>query len=431
MSKLLGSAGVSVLGDKSLEFYRDPVAFCEQRIEKHGTRIFQSRLLNKPTSFVCSVEGMKELLCEKSSVFLKDPTDVMHNMYGDNIVTANGEEACLLRLSLTNLFTGKCLASGSDLINSVSERCLKDLSATGEPVSVYPLFKRLGTELVLGLFLNVNPEETPELFQDITALCTLHWHGIISAPVSVKVPLWSSGFCTALEAKDKLMDIIKDKLECQRQGFVGSLRDLPLPDASCASQHLLLFISALIPKALASLLTSFTLVLSGAGKEEIRNRARADPDYLYYVLLEVQRLWPPFIGGRRIANQDTTLGGFHVPKGYAAMYISHAIHRDPEVFHQPEDFLPERWGGRNAGQEHLLCSLGNGPRNCIGVQLNNVFLKAACGYLLQHYDWDLSPYSQDLQYKWLPVSRPTVPPMVSFTGLELESSASDLPDGPP
>uniref|UniRef100_A0A4W5MKB1 Uncharacterized protein n=1 Tax=Hucho hucho TaxID=62062 RepID=A0A4W5MKB1_9TELE len=82
MSKLLGTAGVSVLGDKSLE------SFCEQRIEKHGTRIFQSRLLNKPTSFVCSVEGMKELLCEKSSVFLKDPTDVMHNMCGDNIVTA-------------------------------------------------------------------------------------------------------------------------------------------------------------------------------------------------------------------------------------------------------------------------------------------------------------------------------------------------------
>lgn len=28
-----------------------------------------------------------------------------------------------------------------------------------------------------------------------------------------------------------------------------------------------------------------------------------DPDYLRGVLLEVQRLWPPFIGGRRIADQ--------------------------------------------------------------------------------------------------------------------------------
>lgn len=360
---------------------------------------------------------MKELLCDKSSVFLKDPTDVMTYTYGDTIVTTNGEEASLLRLSLMNLFTGKCLASSSDFINSVCERSLKDLSSSAKPQSVYPMFKRLGSELVLGLFLNVKAEEKPEMFEEITHLCTLHWHGIISAPVNIKVPMWSSGFCTALEAKDKLMEIIKEKLELEQEGFVGSLRALPLPDASCASQHLLLFISALIPKALASLLTSFTLALCGPGKEKVRARARQDHTYLDQVLLEVQRLWPPFIGGRRIASQDSTLGGYHIPKGSAAMYVSYAVHRDPEVFHQPEEFSPERWSGRNAGQESLLCSLGNGPRNCIGAQLTHVFLKAACDYLLQHFDWNLSPSDQSLQYKWLPVSRPEEPPMVIFTAL--------------
>lgn len=37
--------------------------------------------------------------------------------------------------------------------------------------------------------------------------------------------------------------------------------------------------------------------------EKARRRAMDDPDYLRGVLLEVQRLWPPFIGGRRIADQ--------------------------------------------------------------------------------------------------------------------------------
>ena len=63
MSKLPGNAGVSLLGDKSLEFYQDPVSFCRQRIEKHRSRVFQSRLLNRPTAFICSVQGMRELLC--------------------------------------------------------------------------------------------------------------------------------------------------------------------------------------------------------------------------------------------------------------------------------------------------------------------------------------------------------------------------------
>ena len=158
--------------------------------------------------------------------------------------------------------------------------CVCVCACSREPESVYPLFKRVGTELVLGLFLNVQPEE--QLFQEITHLCTLHWHGrihsyttyaththtyctdlhthmvhthsflhphhciqphiysthvlshththpqtdsparpttgLISAPVSVKVPLWSSGFCTALEAREQLLDIIRDKLHTHTQG---------------------------------------------------------------------------------------------------------------------------------------------------------------------------------------------------------------------
>lgn len=38
-------------------------------------------------------------------------------------------------------------------------------------------------------------------------------------------------------------------------------------------------------------------------QEETRRRALKDADYLQGVLLEVQRLWPPFIGGRRIAER--------------------------------------------------------------------------------------------------------------------------------
>lgn len=48
---------------------------------------------------------------------------------------------------------------------------------SGQPESVYTVFKSLGTELVLGLFLNVRAEKQPELFQEISQLCTQHWHG--------------------------------------------------------------------------------------------------------------------------------------------------------------------------------------------------------------------------------------------------------------
>ncbi|MEQ2306304.1 hypothetical protein AMECASPLE_006709 [Ameca splendens] len=109
--------------------------------------------------------------------------------------------------------------------------------------------------------------------------------------------------------------------------------------------------------------------------------------------------------------------GFSVPKDYGAVYISYFIHRDPDVFQQPYSFFPERWSGRNAGQEHLLCSFGNGPGSCTGSTHTNIFLKEACRYLLKNYDWCLDPSFQDLEYKWLPVSRPANPPCESFTRL--------------
>ncbi|XP_038660416.1 beta-amyrin 11-oxidase-like isoform X6 [Scyliorhinus canicula] len=419
-----GSSGYALMSDKSLEFYKDPMHFCNSRIHSYGSRIFQARLLNKPTLFVCSVKGMKELLCARMSVFEKDPSAVMHELYGDNLVTTEdlicppcqtGEEAQLLRLSLMQLFRGKMLDSYADYINRVCARNLKDFSLSSEPVAVYTMFKRLATELMLGIFLNADAEESAALSKQITQLSTQHWHGLISAPVKVKVSVWSSAFTQALEAKEKLLNIINERLQSEEDGLISKIKNVPFPENTNATQHLLLFISALIPKALASLLTSFTVELAGTDKINIRKRAQENEDYLNHVLLEVERLWPSFIGGRRIAKQDTTLCGYMVPKGYLALFVAFAVHRDPEIFDNPDEFQPERWSGRNAGQEKLLCCFGNGSRNCIGIDLNNVILKTAAGYLLNHYSWDLDPPNQSLHYKWLPVSRPAEDPKIKFT----------------
>ncbi|XP_072137234.1 uncharacterized protein [Mobula birostris] len=423
-NRIPGSSGYALIGDKSLDFYKDPVHFCNSRIHSFGSRIFQARLLNKPTIFVCSVKGMKEMLCAKISVFEKDPSTIMHELYGDNLVTTNGEEAQLLRLSLMQLFNNKALEIHRDYVNRVCTRNLKDLEQCREPVAIYGMFKRLATELVLGIFLNIDAEESAAFFKQITELSTQHWHGLISAPVNVKVSAWSSGFSQALEAKEKLLSIINDRLRSENEGFVSKIKDVPFPENCSAAQHLLLFISALIPKALASLLTSFTIELAGSNKAHVRKCAQENETFLDHVLLEIERLWPSFIGGRRVAKQDTTLCGYTVPKGMQVMFVAFAVHRDPEIFADPDEFQPERWSGRNAGQETLLCCFGNGSRNCIGIGLNDMILKTAVGYLLNNYCWEMDPPTQSLHYKWLPVTRPCEDLKMKFTLCSYKSQCS-------
>lgn len=62
--------------------------FCLQNI--HPTIIVAPfTVLNIPSCQLSQTSGMF-CVSEKSSVFVKDPTDLMTNMYGDTLVTTNG-----------------------------------------------------------------------------------------------------------------------------------------------------------------------------------------------------------------------------------------------------------------------------------------------------------------------------------------------------
>jgi len=66
---------------------------------------------------------------------------------------------------------------------------------------------------------------------------------------------------------------------------------------------------------------------------------------------EVYRLTPPVFGTARYLPEDTTFGGFQVPKGtmvrmHPLPYLTH-----PEVWDRPEEFVPERWAKNPTEEE--------------------------------------------------------------------------------
>ena len=76
--------------------------------------------------------------------------------------------------------------------------------------------------LSLRLFLNLENQEAEEL----SKLATSHWHGIISVPLSVKVPfLMSSSYRKAVQARDQILDIITKRLENQNSSFLNEVEE--------------------------------------------------------------------------------------------------------------------------------------------------------------------------------------------------------------
>jgi hypothetical protein len=51
------------------------------------------------------------------------------------------------------------------------------------------------------------------------------------------------------------------------------------------------------------------------------------------------------------------------------MHASHFIHRNPEIFSDPDEFRPERWLGEEShALDKWLLSFSRGPRSCLGQQ---------------------------------------------------------------
>ncbi|XP_078358520.1 uncharacterized protein LOC144643207 [Oculina patagonica] len=419
MMSLPGRVGWPVTGDKTLEFAKNPVEFIQKHIKSCNSRIFQVRTLNKPHAFVASNQGVREILEDKGGKLDMGYKDFgyMYSLYGDLVIFNSDDEAIRLRNILHNVFRPEEVTRYMGEVEIVSSRLLNSIE-DGDIVIPYKLFKQLTTEMCLRLFLGLEMETAKEEAASITDLTIAHWHGLISVPVNFNVYGYKSGYSKAMVAKNRLLNIVNKRLSEEKNGFLNAIRESEFKSKAEMANHILLFVSALVPKALSSLMTSFCIELAKPQNIEKRLKAARDDRYLENVLLEVKRLWPPFLGGRRIAKEEVEIDGFKIPGGYHVGFLTRAANCDPKIFPEAETFLPERWDTCNQLDRDRVWTFGSGPRMCIGHKFIHKIIKLIARHLLQSFEWELVP-EQDLTYKWLPVSRPKNDVQVVFTKIGL------------
>jgi hypothetical protein len=84
------------------------------------------------------------------------------------------------------------------------------------------------------------------------------------------------------------------------------------------------------------------------------------------VLEESMRLYPPAYFIDRVNITDDEFNGMHFEAGSNLLFSVYEMHRHPDLWEQPEAFLPERFteGGRKFSSQYF--PFGAGPRKCIG-----------------------------------------------------------------
>ena len=115
--------------------------------------------------------------------------------------------------------------------------------------------------------------------------------------------------------------------------------------------------------------------------------------YLNAIVKESARVHPVAASGtHRVANKDTCIGGYQVPKGTMITIQPGAIHNSIHNWDDPMAFKPERWleGGKGAeNPAYLPFSLG--PRNCLGQNMAYVTVRVILLELLSKLKLAVDP----------------------------------------
>ncbi|MCJ1356842.1 MAG: hypothetical protein MMC33_006838 [Icmadophila ericetorum] len=117
--------------------------------------------------------------------------------------------------------------------------------------------------------------------------------------------------------------------------------------------------------------------------------------YLNAVILESLRIvtvvesYQP----RFVPKGGCTIEGYYLPAGTIVSSQPYLIHRQENIFPEPESFLPGRWLIEDKEKKRALMksmwAFSSGPRGCIGKDLSMATMKIAIGYIYSHFSTQL------------------------------------------
>ncbi|XP_016772837.1 cytochrome P450 6k1 [Apis mellifera] len=114
---------------------------------------------------------------------------------------------------------------------------------------------------------------------------------------------------------------------------------------------------------------------------DLTYNALNDMNYLHKVISETLRKYPPVVILNRICTNDVKLSttDFCIPKGTCIAIPVFGLHRDSNIFPNPEKFDPERFSEENIKTRHpyVYLPFGEGPRICIGLRFGLIQTKIA------------------------------------------------------
>lgn len=404
---------------RTMQAASDPLPLLLGLYEEHGP-IFSMRLLHHPVIFMLGPEANHFITVAHPENFhwREGSFGDLIPLLGDGLLTIDDAYHDRAREIMMPAFHREQVAASVAAMIAEATPAVGALRP-GEVVDVYEWMRGLAMRIAMRALLGLDPDEAGKgaaaahHFERALGFYGIDFHlRLLRGPGSP----WSKMIASRAILDEIVYDEIRQRRAVRDSGRMDILslllgvrdatgegfsdkevRDQVMTlmfaghDTSTSTLTFMMHELARHPEVVEKLVAEQDEVLGGQAPDI--DRLEREMPYLDMVMDEVLRLYPPAWIGPRRAVRDFEFGGHQVRKGAYVNYCSWASHRIPEVFPDPEAFIPERFAPERkaALPRGAYVPFGGGRRICIGKRFGQTEVKLVATMLLQRLRLDALP----------------------------------------
>ncbi len=403
----------------TVQFFRDPLGTLQRQVAAQGRlsemEITLSRSGVKGTLLAIGPEYNQQILSDTKvfyAITTSPPPNTAAQRLTQGVVYLNGEHHKQQRRLIMPAFHKKEVDGYAQDMIAVTQR-LMDHWRPGQRVNMIDEMTSLTMGIVIKTLFGLDLDKEGYALGDLLE----EWLALSSSIAGSIIPRSLPGSpARRLIAVSERIEVTVRELLAQKRTRLDDSRDVvsmlmkthdedgtQMSDAEVMANANLLYLAGHETSANALTWALFLLAqhpdVMANVLDELEGELHGSPPTLEQVgklklldgvISETLRLFPPVSFITKTVAEPVTVGGHDLPEGATVMVSHFLTHRLPELYPQPDRFMPERWFSLDpAPYEYIPFSAG--PRRCIGATFATLEMKIVLAMLLQRYRFSVIP----------------------------------------
>jgi len=346
--------------------------------------MFTLKIANEGTwVMVTDPEVVKQVFTGDPAVFhAGEGNQILRPILGDNSVLVLDEKPHISqRRLLLPPFHGERMQGYGEKMAEIAAREIESWP-TGTPYKLRPRMQAITLEIILETVFGIHGGERMEQLRvTLREFLDLTTDPKILLPVILAGPDRINSFPPFRRRVDAVDKLINAEIAERRGAEDVAERDdvlsmlvaarhedgSPMSDAEIRDELLTPLVAGHETTATALSWAMERLTRHPEKLERLRAEALAGEDaYMTATIQETLRLKPVIVLVIRKLTEAVELGGYELPAGTRVTPSIYLIHRDPEIYPEPDRFLPERFLDNPPGT-YTWIPFGGGIRRCLGA----------------------------------------------------------------